>query len=428
MKRFAAVALAAVLVISIVSGCGGSKSTGSVGTNPDKPVTITYARGKDTTPAHDALMEAFQKKYTNIKIKYVEMPAGSDVQHDDYVTKLSAGDTSVDVFTIDIIWPPEFGAAKWTLPLDEYFTKAEQDKFLPGPLAGNKWEGKLYSIPFYTDAGLLFYRKDILDKYGKKPPKTWDEVISLSKELVGKDGIEMGITFQGNQYEGLVCDVLEIMRGNGGDVLDGKKVVINSANNVEAIKIMRSLVEQKIAPEGVTTYKEAESLRPFLEGKSLFMRNWPYAWAQAQNSAESKIKNKVGVVSVPIGPKGSKPSATLGGWNIAINGNIPKDRKDAAVTFAKWMTSDEAEKINALIGSRLPTRKALYEDADVLKANPHWKDFYSVFVNATPRPIYPSYPKISDAMQINVHKAITGQITAEEAVKNMQDAIAKIVK
>lgn len=429
MKRFLVAALSAVLSLSILAGCGASKSTTSgVGTNPDKEVTITYSRGKDTTPGNAALLEAFAKKYPNIKVNYVEMPPGSDVQHDDYVTKLSAGDTSVDVFAIDIIWPPEFGAAKWSLPLDEYFSKEEREKFLPGPLAGNTWDGKLYSIPFYTDAGLFYYRKDILDKYGKKPPKTWDEVIALSKELVGKDGIEMGITFQGSQYEGLVCDILEIMRGNGGDVLDGKKVVANSPHNIEAIKIMRTLVEQKIAPDGVTTYKEAESLRPFLEGKSLFMRNWPYAWAQAQNSPESKVKDKVGVVSVPMGPKGTKPSATLGGWNLAVNANIPADRKAAAITFVKWMASEEAQKINALSGGRLPVIKSVYEDADVVKANPHWKDFYSVFINASPRPVNPAYPKISDALQINVHKAITGAISAEEAVKNMQDAIEQIVK
>jgi multiple sugar transport system substrate-binding protein len=211
-------------------------------------------------------------------------------------------------------------------------------------------------------------------------------------------------------------------------VLDGKKVVINSANNIEAINIMKSLVDQKVAPVGVTTYKESESLQSFLEGKALFMRNWPYAWNAAQTDPASKIKDKVGVISVPMGPKGSKPSATLGGWNLAINGKIPAERKDAAVTFLKWMTGDEAQKTKALLGGALPTRKAVYEDAEVLKINPHWKDFYSVFINAAPRPVTPVYPKISDAMQINIHKAITGQITAEVAVKNMQDAITTIVK
>jgi multiple sugar transport system substrate-binding protein len=425
LNRFSAVFISAVLAASTLAGCSASNPAGSGST---KEVTITFAMGKDTSPATAKQLDEFQKKYTNIKVKFIEMPDSSDAQHDDYVTKLSGGDTSVDVFALDIIWPPEFGAAKWTLPLDDYFPKAEQDKFLAGPLAGSKWDGKLYAIPFFTDAGLFYYRKDILEKAGKQPPKTWAEVVSLSKELVGKDGIDVGVVFQGAQYEGLVCDILEVMRGNGGDVLDGKKVVVNSPNNIEAINIMKSLLDQKVAPEGVTTYKENESLQSFLEGKALFMRNWPYAWAAAQSDPASKIKDKVGVVSVPMGPKGSKPSATLGGWNLAINGNIPQERKDAAITFLKWMTGDEAQKIKALLGGNLPTRKAIYEDADVLKANPHWKDFYSVFINAAPRPVTPVYPKISDAMQINIHKAITGQITAEVAVKNMQDAIEQITK
>lgn len=426
---------AMVLSLSVLAGCGTSSSTNNSQPAPapaapqPKEVTITFAQGKDTGPTTQKLLDAFAAKYPNIKVKYTELPPSTDAQHDDYVTKLSAGDTSVDVFAMDIIWPPEFGAAKWTLPLDSYFPQSEQDTFLPGPLAGNKWGGKLYSIPWYTDAGLFYYRKDILDKYGKQPPKTWDDVIALSKELVGKDGIEMGMVFQGNQYEGLVCDILEFMRGNGGDVLDANnKVIVDSPNNAAAIKFLRTMIEQKLSPAGVTTYQETESNNAFLEGKALFLRNWPYAWAAAQTAPESKIKDKVGVEAVPMGPNGKNSSATLGGWNLGINANIPADRKEAAVTFVKFMTGEEAQKIGALVGGRLPTRKALYSDADILKVNPHWKEFYNAFITASARPITPAYPKVSDAIQINVHKAITGTITPEEAVKNMQDAISKVIK
>ncbi|MFZ5814284.1 MAG: ABC transporter substrate-binding protein [Bacillota bacterium] len=427
----------AILTLSLLAGCGG-KAPSTETKTPDpapapapaapKEVTITFARGKDTTPATGKALEAFRAKHPHIKVNFQEMPSDSSLQRDQYATKFSAGDDSIDVIGLDIVWPPEFGASKWVLPLDEYFTKAEQDKFLQGPLNANKYEGKLYSVPLFTAGGAFYYRKDILEKYGKQPPKTWDEIVALSKELVGKDGIEVGMVFQGAQYEGLTCNILEYMRGNGGDVFDKSgKVVVDSPNNVEAIKFMRKLVEEKVVPAGITTYKEAEALRTFIEGKALFMRHWAPAYATIQNSPESKVKNKVGIAPVPSGPNGTRTSSTLGGWNVGINANIPKERKEAAVTFVKWMTSEEASKIFALEGAYIPIYPTLFEDKEILAKYPHWESFKAIFLNADPRPISPLYPQVSDVIQVNMHKALSGTISAEEAAKNMQQGIEKVV-
>ncbi|MFZ5823548.1 MAG: ABC transporter substrate-binding protein [Bacillota bacterium] len=428
---------AGVLTLSLLAGCGGGAKTPSTDTpkapetsTPAAPkeVTITFARGKDSTPATEKALEAFRAKHPNIKVNFQEMPNDSSVQRDQYATKFSAGDDSIDVIGLDIVWPPEFGAAGWVLPLDEYFTKAEQDKFLQGPLNANKYEGKLYSVPLFTAGGAFYYRKDILDKYGKQPPKNWDEIVALSKELVGKDGIEVGMVFQGAQYEGLTCNILEYMRGNGGDVFDKNgKVVVDSPNNVEAIKFMRKLIDDKVVPAGVTTYKEPDALRMFIEGKALFMRHWAPAYATIQNSPESKVKDKVGVTAVPVGPNGTAPSSTLGGWNVGINANVPKERKDAAVTFVKWMTSEEASKIFALEGAYIPIYPTLFDDKEILAKYPHWADFKNIFLNSHPRPISPLYPQVSDVIQVNMHKALSGSISAEEAAKNMQQGIQKIV-
>ncbi|MGE5672430.1 MAG: ABC transporter substrate-binding protein [Mycobacterium leprae] len=433
MKRYLVAATATLMAASVLAGCGAAKTqapaTTSGSADQSKPVTITYARVKDPTNATKQLLDEFQKKYPNIKVNYLEMPAASDQTHDQFVTKLSAGDTSVDIMTLDVTWPGEFGAANWVLPLDQYFTKDELAKYLPGTLGTGTYNGKQYAIPFWSDAGFLYYRKDILQKYNLPVPKTWDDIVKDSKAVVGKDGIESGIVFQADQYEGLVCDTLEYMRGNGGDVLDAQgNVNFNSPNNVAAIKFMRSLITDKVAPAGVTTYKEADSLRPWLDGKALFMRNWAYAWASSQTDPSTKVKDLVGIVPMPIGPNGSKPSATLGGWDLAINGNIPKDRIQAAITFVKWMAGPDGEKIDSIVGGKLPTLADTYKDADVLKAAPHYTDLYNVFINAQPRPVNPNYPKISDAMQINLHKALTGEISAEDAAKNIQDSLTKLLK
>lgn len=391
-----------------------------------REVTITYSHGLDATGVTKKLIAQFMAKYPEIKVNEIELPSSTDTQHDSYVTKFNAGDDSVDVMAVDIIWPPEFGAAQWVLPLNKYFSRQELDEFLPGPVNGTAYNGKQYAIPWYTDAGVLYYRKDILDEAGVQPPKTWDELVKLSQQLKGKGDTEYGFVFQGNQYEGLICDFLEYVWGNGGNVLDGKKVVLNSPQNVEALQFMVDLVNKyNIVPPGVTTYLEEDSRRVFTEGKSVFMRNWPYAWKLA-NQEGSKVKGKVGIVPMPIGPRGKEPGATLGGWNLAINKY--SRNVDAAVKFVKFWTSYDAQKFAAIEGARLPTRKAVYKDPDVLKVNPHFASFYDVFVTAKPRPVSPFYPMLSDAMQIQIHRAITGKISPQKALDNAAKTIEAIVK
>lgn len=423
------------MVVTTMSACTRSTETtapvASTKSNDaakpaQKEITLNWSFGKDATGVSPKLAKLFEEKNPGIKINVMEQPAKSDAQHNDYVTKLSSKDTSIDVMNIDIIWPPEFGASQWLEPLNDYFTKEELDKFLPGPIQGNTYNGKLYGMPYYTDAGLLYYRKDILEEAGIKPPKTMEELHKIAKTLKGKGGTEHGMVYQANQYEGLVCNVLEYFWGNGGDVLGAdNKVVIDSPNNLEALKMFAGFTQSDAVPKGITTYLEADALAVFVEGKSVFMRHWPSAWSNSQGEG-SKVKGKVGVIPMPMGPSGKTPAATLGGWNFGINVNISKERKDAAVKFVKFMTSDEAQIFSSVNGGRIPIRKDLFKNAEVLKANPHFEAFYDVFMNAKPRPVSPIYPQISDVMQIQVHKAITGAQPAEQSLKNMQKEITDL--
>ncbi|MDF2962121.1 MAG: ABC-type sugar transport system, periplasmic component, partial [Paenibacillus sp.] len=331
-----------------------TKSNDPVKPAQQNEITLNWSFGKDATGVSPKLAKLFEEKNPGIKINAMEQPAKSDAQHNDYVTKLSSKDTSIDVMNIDIIWPPEFGASQWLEPLNDYFTKEELDKFLPGPIQGNTYNGKLYGMPYYTDAGLLYYRKDILEEAGVKPPKTIEELHNIAKTLKGKGGTEHGMVYQANQYEGLVCNVLEYFWGNGGDVLGpDNKVVIDSPNNLEALKLFAGITQSNAVPKGITTYLEADALAVFTEGKSVFMRHWPSAWSNAQGEG-SKVKGKVGIIPMPMGPSGKNPAATLGGWNFGINVNISKERKEAAVKFVKFMTSEEAQIFSSVNGGRIP--------------------------------------------------------------------------
>ncbi|AEM77975.1 ABC transporter substrate-binding protein [Thermoanaerobacter wiegelii] len=409
-----------VLIVSLIAGCSSNTSSStSSNTSKNEPVTITYSSGKDSTPATQKLVEAFEKKYPNIKVKFQELPSSTDDQHNSYVTALSAGDSSIDVLAMDIIWTPEFASANWLLPLDDKFTKEMRDKFLPGPVEAVTYNGHVWAVPRFTDAGVLYYRKDII----QNPPKTWDELIQMAKENVGKAGTKYGIVFQGNQYEGLVCDALELIYSNGGNVLDGNKVVIDSPQSIAGLQYLMDLV--KIAPPGVTTYQEEDARNVFQQGEAIFMRNWPYAWSLV-NGDDSPVKGKVGIAPIPKGKDGTAGMPVLGGWNLGINKY--SKHPEEAWKFIEFVTSEEGQKITALEAGQLPTIKSLYQDKEVLAKNPYWADFYEVFITARPRPVSPFYPQMSDSMQINFHKALTGEITAQQAIQNVSKDMNDIIK
>lgn len=389
-------------------------------------VTITFATGKDPTGYHQKLVAQFESTHPKIRVKLIEMPESATQQHNAYVTYLSSRDASIDVYSIDIIWPSEFGAAGWLLPLDDFFTPEELKEFLPGPVKGCTYEGKLYAIPWFTDAGILYYRKDLLDKENFSPPETWQDFVNQAKILQKKYGI-YGFVFQAQQYEGLVCNFLEYVWANRGKVLDEKgKILIDSPEATEALKFMVDLIhEYQIVPEGVTTYKEEEARQLFTEGRAAFMRNWPYAWALAQSKEKgSKVVGKVGISPLPH-PADGVPTACLGGWNLAVS-RFSKHPEEA-VEFIRFMTSYEIQKIFAIRGGRLPTRKKLYSDEKVIKINPHYRDLYEAFINAMPRPVTPYYSKLSDVLQIEVHQALIGIKTPEEALKAAKKKIEEIL-
>ncbi|MCP2238771.1 ABC transporter substrate-binding protein [Thermoanaerobacterium thermosaccharolyticum] len=409
-----------MLVLVLIAGCSSKgNSTATNSTSKNEPVTITYSAGKDSTPATQKLVEAFEQKYPNIKVKVQELPNSSDDQHNSYVTALSAGDSSIDVLAMDIIWTPEFAAANWLLPLDDKFTQEMRDKFLSGPVEAVTYDGHIWAVPRFTDAGVLYYRKDIIST----PPKTWEELIQMAKDNVGKGGTKYGIVFQGNQYEGLVCDALEVIGRNGGNVLEGDKVTINTPQAVGGLQYLLDLA--KIAPPGVTTYQEEDARNVFQQGEAIFMRNWPYAWSLV-NGDDSPIKDKVGIAPIPKGKDGQAGTPALGGWNLGINKY--SKHPEEAWKFVEFVTSEEGQKITALEGGNLPTIKSLYQDKDVLAKNPYWSDLYDAFITAKPRPVTPFYPQMSDSMQINFHKALTGEITPQQAIQNIEKDLNDIIK
>jgi trehalose/maltose transport system substrate-binding protein len=325
---------------------------------------------------------------------------------------LAAGSTDLDVARIDIVWPGI--VANHFIDLKPFIPEEVLKQHFQPIVQNNTVNGKLVAMPWFTDAGLLYYRTDLLEKYGQKPPTTWQElaqsarVVLEGEKKAGNDKL-VGFVFQGKSYEGLTCNALEWVDSfNGGTVVDPQgKVTINNPKAAEAIDFIASLVGN-VVPKGVLSYEEEGARGAFQSGNAVFMRNWPYAWALA-NGKDSPIKGKVGVMALPKGGADGKSTGTLGGWQLGV----PKYslHKELAVDLVKYLTSYEEQKRRALVGAFNPTITSLYQDAELLKANPFFGSLYTTFTNAVPRPTITGtkYNQVSTEFRNAVYATISGK-------------------
>ena len=342
----------------------------------------------------------FERQNPGVKVVSEIGPQSSTQLHDLLTQKLKNRDTRLDVFVMDVIWPAEFASAGWALPLDGYFTAAEREKFLKAPISANQYRGRIFGVPLFIDAGLLYYRKDLLEKHKVSPPRTWPELVDAAKAVLAgeHDPQLVGFSAQFKQYEGLVCNMMEYILSNGGALWDETRMVsaLDRPASIAAVRFVRDRVIGEISHRGVLAYEEPESLALFTEGRAIFHRNWPYAWALANDGEKSKIAGKVGMTPLPgFGP--GTGVATLGGWQLGLSRYSSKP--DLAWRFAAFMTGKEMQKRIALATGRAPTRRALYDDPQIKKRIPQVQSLLATFKQAVPRPTTPVYVPLSNIMQ-----------------------------
>jgi len=398
--------------------------------NPARAATISISCGA-VGQALELCREAAQAwaEQSGHEVEIVSTPNSTTERLALYQQLLAAGATDIDVFQIDVIWPGIL--ANHFIDLGEYAGNAPAAHF-PAIIDNNTVDGRLVGMPWYTDAGVLYYRSDLLDKHGFEPPETWQQLTEAAQTIQDAERAEgndklWGFVWQGKAYEGLTCDALEwIVSHNGGTIVDEDgQVSINNPQAVQAIDTAAGWVST-ITPEGVLNYAEEESRGVFQSGNAVFMRNWPYAWALSQGE-DSVIKDKVGVVALPRGGEDGRHAATLGGWQLAVSRY--SENPEAAADLVMHLTSAEEQKRRAIIGSYNPTIAALYEDPEVLEANPFFGELYDTFVSAVPRPSTQtggSYNQMSNEFWNAVHAVLSGQQSAADSLAALESTLNRM--
>lgn len=376
----------------------------------------------------EKVIDDFNKE-RNSNLILVRQPTYTDQRKQSLIISLEGKQSDPDLFLMDVIWISQFIQSDWLEELDHY---AHENRFDTSPFFErvlnlvDKFDDNLYALPVFMDVALLYYRTDLVDK----PPVTWTQLknqsIEIQKEQRKENKNFNGFIWQGAQYEGLVCSFLEFIASNGGSILQGDSIIINSKQNEEALEFMQDLIHKyKISPENTyTEMKEEEVRREFQKGNALFERNWTYAW-RSHNSDNSNVKGKVGMTILPhFNDHGSV--STLGGWHIGISKY--SDKKEKAWQFIQYVTSYDVQKEMVLDIGWNPGRKDVYKDEKLNRKLPHLQTLEYIFINTVARPTIPYYSSISEIIQRNVNNCLANKISPKEALSEMEKDIIEIIK
>ncbi len=370
-----------------------------------------------------AAAQRYMDAHPNVTIEVFDTPDAVQDRLGVYLQYFETQSSEADLYQIDVIWPGDL--AEHLVDLYEYGAASAAPQHFPAIIENNTVDGKLVGLPWFTDAGLLFYRTDLLEKYDyTAPPGTWAELEEMAQTIQDGERADnpdfWGYVWQGNAYEGLTCDALEWIYSNGGGTIisSDKMITINNDMAAAAVDTAAGWVGA-ISPEGVTGFQEEDARNMWQVGNAAFMRNWPYAYSLGQGD-DSAVKDLFDVAPLPFGDSGHG-AATLGGWQLAVSKYSL--HPDVAADVALFLTSRDEQKIRAVEGSMNPTIMDLYQDADVCAASPFMCKLYDVFINAVARPstaTAPQYNEVSTAFFQAVHSVLTGDKDAQSALEELE--------
>jgi len=382
----------------------------------DGPVGKSHTRDK-------MLVAQFQKD-TGVKVKLVPHPVDSGASYAQLARTFSSKSSAFDVVMLDVVWPGAF--APYLVDLKSTLGK-EAKQHAAGIIKNNTIGGKLVAMPWFGDFGILYYRTDLLRKYGyKSPPKTWAQLGAMAQKI--QDGEQAsnpnfyGFVYQGNAYEGLTCDALEwLASSGGGHFVDNGKASIDNPRAVSMMNLQRSWVG-KITPRGVTTYQEGEADQAFGAGNAAFMRNWPYAYAKSQTGP---VKGKFDVTVLPH--TGKSPSVgTVGGWQLGVS-RFSKNQ-GAAIELVRYLTSASVEKFNAIFNTNVPTIPKVAADKAVRKANPYLKPEIANVARVTrPTILGTKYAQGSQIIYQGLNQILNGQ-DAKNVLPGVEQRLNRLLR
>ncbi len=419
-------ALAASGSLALLAGIGagvGACGGGDDDVKPAGPIRVVLKHQTLGAPApFRRFIAAFEAAHPGVEVVTQVLPNAPGAVHQYLLTSLEGRTREFDVFVADVIWIAELARAGWVADLSKDFP-AERIRrdFLPGPASAVLVQGGTYAVPFYADVGVFYHRTDLVPE----APRTYAELIEAA-HAVGRKRSLHGYVWQGLQSEGLVCNAYETIWGFGGPPARPDQMDLDTEAARSALELMRTLLVSGISPPSVTSMGEEESRRVFQAGAAVFMRNWPYAWAELQGKG-SPVRGRVGISTLPTA-RGGPGHGALGGFHLALNVYSPSWKREAALALIDHLSSPEANLMLAVSYGRAPARRSSYSDPRLVAAAPGVAALLPAVERALPRPVTPYYPMIDDALAAELSAAITGIRSPAEALGRAQAHVDHLMR
>lgn len=435
MKKRTLLSVLLILIMVIPGLSSLAQDETSEITCPDGEANLVIAAGTVASELEllNQQLETYMQACPNVTINPLESPDLATERLQSYLQFLGGQSSAVDIYQIDVIWPRIM--AEHMIDLYEYFPSDSETvtQHFDRIIENNTVDGRLIGMPWFTDAGLFFYRTDLLEEYDLDVPQTWDELeeaaLTIQEGEREKGNSEFwGYVWQGNIGEPITINALEWQASNDGGVIISPEgeIQVNNTETIDAIERGASWVGW-ISPSTVIAHTPADSLNLFKSGNAAFMRNWPFAYASS-NADDSAVAGLFDVGVLPAGQNGSR-SAILGGWQLSVSkySNYP----DAAVAVVEYLTSAESQRLRALESGYNPTIETLYDDEDIVAASPLFSSLFDAFLNATPRPSTVSgsrYQDVSALYSDAVHRVLRGQVDARTAMEDLEFDLEDLVE
>ena len=417
--------LIALLVACLLAAAGCGERTAG-----DGSVTLVFKHAKILGPSDPLprLLSEFEAQHPGVRVRSESITWNSDEQHQFYVVNLEGGNPGFDVLMLDVIWVPEFGRAGWLLDLTDLFPPDELGAHFPAAVQAAEDRGRVWAIPWTMNVGLLYYRKDLLDKYGLRPPETYAELVAQVARIKAAEHDPRldGFLWQGKQYEGMVCNALEALWANGTELLGPGGAVFPDPGRAEAaLATLRALIQIGVSPAWVTAADEELTRRPFQDGRAIFLRNWPYAMDLFE-LPDSPVRGRVGIAPLPRQAQGTAGVGASGGAHLGVYGGTR--HRDAAVALVRFLTGETAERAMVAGAALSPSRMSLYHDALVVHEHPSFPAIHSLAMAARPRPITPYYLMLSTVLQPELSAALVGVKTPYQAVRGARRQLEHLLE
>ena len=413
-----------VIASLCAAGCSAAPSLASTGPAGTAVASlsgigpITFATGKlDTSSYLPGLLAQWNAAHPRQRVTLIQLPDEADDQHAQMVANLQTKSSRYDVMSLDVIWTAEFAANGWIVPLSPRLFPLGD--FLRPAVATARYQGRLYAVPFTSNAGLLYYRTDILRRLHAAPPRTWARLAVLARAAR-----HLGIGGYGGQfqaYEGLTVNFAEAVQSAGGSILspDGTKVTLNSAAARAGLQFLVNGLRQGWIPRAALGWNEESSRRAFEAGTLLFLRNWSYVYGLAARPGPgNRVAGRFGVAALP-------GHSSLGGANLAISAFSRHQR--TALAFIRFLTSLPSERQVLARGSLPPVWTRLYTDPAMIRRFPYLPVLEKAIGSALPRPETAGYNQLSLAISSAVHQALEQRKSVNATITGLSGELSTII-